>query len=459
MITIVYEAGTLRLNGDEGAFLHNLAHCQWDARTHCYRTPGIQYARLIQQLHDQRIPYDDQARDYAELQVPRISQKPFPYQEEAILAWVQAKMQGVIVLPTGTGKSFVGIMAIATAKRSTIIVVPTIDLMHQWSDVLEQHFAGVPVGLIGGGEYVIASLTVITYDSAYRHLERLGNKFGMIIFDECHHLPSASYQIGAEFAIAPYRLGLTATPERVDAGEEKLKYLIGQFVYRKKIREMSGQYLADYELCERKVKLGPQERAEYWEERNIYLNFLRDHAISFGPRSWHQFIAASCRSSEGRRALMAYFRQKEIAQAAPAKLRELKKILEKHAGERILIFTHDNATAYAISKEFLVPVITHQTKTQERRAYLTGFNQGTYSILATSRVLNEGVNVPAANIGVVLSGSGSVREHVQRLGRILRKYGNKRAILYEIITQDTAEEYVSQRRRAHEAYRNKSKEE
>ena len=82
----------------------------------------------------------------------------------------------------------------------------------------------------------------------------------------------------------------------------------------------------------------------------------------------------------------------------------------------MLIFTHDNATVYTIARQFLVPVITHQTKTKERREILLRFNAGTYPIVATSRVLNEGVNVPEANVAIVLSGSGSVREHVAAPG-------------------------------------------
>src|SRR5262249_29854842 len=119
---------------------------------------------------------------------------------------------------------------------------------------------------------------------------------------------------------------------------------------------------------------------------------------------------------------------------------------------RILIFTHDNATVYKIAREFLVPVITHQTKTKERRDVLMAFNSGEYPIVATSKVLNEGVNVPEANVAVILSGSASVREHVQRLGRILRKSGDKEAVLYEVVTRGTVEEFTSNRRRQHSAY-------
>jgi len=117
-----------------------------------------------------------------------------------------------------------------------------------------------------------------------------------------------------------------------------------------------------------------------------------------------------------------------------------------------LIFTADNATVYQIARRFLVPAITHQTKAKERRQLLDAFAAGELPILVTSRVLNEGVDVPAANVGIVLSGTGSTTENVQRLGRILRKYGDKQAVLYEVITRGTAEEFVSDRRRQHRAF-------
>jgi superfamily II DNA or RNA helicase len=101
---------------------------------------------------------------------------------------------------------------------------------------------------------------------------------------------------------------------------------------------------------------------------------------------------------------------------------------------------------YRISEQFLIPAITHETNVKERRAWLEAFNRGEVLALATSKVLNEGVNIPEASVAVVLSGSGSAREHVQRLGRILRKVEGKEAVLYEVVTAGTTEEQISRRR-------------
>src|SRR4029453_4879327 len=110
-----------------------------------------------------------------------------------------------------------------------------------------------------------------------------------------------------------------------------------------------------------------------------------------------------------------------IAFTAPAKLEYVEHLLQEHRHDRTIIFTQDNATVYLVSRRFLVPAITHQTKVRERSTILASFAAGRTGALVTSKVLNEGVDIPEANVAIVMSGSGSVREHVQRLGRVLRK--------------------------------------
>ena len=155
--------------------------------------------------------------------------------------------------------------------------------------------------------------------------------------------------------------------------------------------------------------------------------------------------------------MAAYRKQREIAFAAPAKLDYVGLLLDRHRQDRVLLFTQDNATAYALARRFLVPIITHETRVRERSEILAGLargaEEGGYGAVVTSKVLNEGVDIPEANVAVVVSGSASVREHVQRLGRILRARAGKHALLYELVTANTAETFTSARRRDHSAYR------
>jgi superfamily II DNA or RNA helicase len=228
-----------------------------------------------------------------------------------------------VILPTGAGKSLVAQMAIELTKRSTLVVVPTIDLMNQWYDLLLSCFQA-EVGLIGGGYYEVGALTVTTYASAFRFMERLGNQFGLVIFDECHHLPSSIYRYAAEMSIAPFRLGLTATPERADGADGLLEELIGPIVFRREAHELAGEYLADYSLVRVNVKLTQEERAAYESERTIFREFLAEKRINLGgTNGWQNFIAMSARSEAGRRAMQAYRESKRIALGTVAKLRVL----------------------------------------------------------------------------------------------------------------------------------------
>ncbi len=467
MATLSFEAGTLVLDGCDIRAQHEggssadekdasciLPGFTWDPRAARFRAPAMSYASAVLRLRKNGIAFEDRARAYATLTSgARVRREPRPYQAEALDAWRRGGGRGVVVLPTGAGKTHLAMMAIDDRRRSTLVIAPTLDLVRQWYDLLRATFA-TPVGVIGGGDYDVQPLTVTTYDSAYLHMEHLGARFGLVVFDECHHLPGATYQLAARLSLAPYRLGLTATPERSDGMDALLHELVGPTVYRKDIGDLAGAYLADYDTDRIEVELTPDEREEHDAERAIYLGFVAKHGIRLGsPQGFSDFIARSARSSEGRRAMRAYRRQRALAFAASAKLEEVERLLAQHRHGRTIVFTQDNATAYLLARRFLLPIITHQTRVTERSAILEGFGAGTYGAIVTSKVLNEGVDVREASVAIVLSGSGSVREHVQRLGRILRKSDGKRAMLYELVTTRTAETGTSERRREHDAYR------
>ena len=452
---LAFQGGTIRIEGVNPADPRAQSlpsSAAWDPRELVFRLPAAAYAELILRLRASQIPYQDGARAYASLALePKVKHDPFPYQREALEAWTAHRSRGVIVLPTGAGKTYVATIAILARQRSSLVVVPTLDLLNQWYDVLAAAF-GVPVGIVGGGYHDVQDLTVTTYDSAHLHMDRLGHRFGLVIFDECHHLPSLSYAMAARMSIAPYRLGLTATPERTDG--RACDDLIGPIVYRKDITELSGSFLASYETVRLEVPLSPEEREAYERERAEYIGFLRAFGIRMSdPNGWGRFLLLSSQSDAGRKAFLSYRRQRALALAAPGKINVRSRLLHQHRGDRTIVFTEDNATVYQISRRFLLPAITHQTRVKERSAILSAFNEGSLTAVVTSKVLNEGVNVPEANVAIVLSGSGSVREHVQRLGRILRKAEGKRAILYELVAAGTTEERVSDKRREHDAYR------
>jgi superfamily II DNA or RNA helicase len=289
---------------------------------------------------------------------------------------------------------------------------------------------------------------VATYDSAAIYAEALGNKYALVVFDECHHLPSEFFRVIAEYSLAPYRLGLTATPERTDGKHVEFAGLIGPEVYRTTPEALSGTVLAEHRVVRLKVRLSQQERQRYDALIQGRDQFLRQRGIRLGSLTgWQQFVQASARSRAGRSAMLAHRKARAIAFGTAGKLRVLADLLAEHYPQRTLIFTDDNATVYRVSQEFLIPAITHKSAVKERHDILSRFRSGEYPVLVTSRVLNEGVDVPEASIAIVLSGTGSTREYIQRLGRILRRGEGKLAVLYEVIAEATSEEHTARRRR------------
>ena len=447
--TLSYDRGTLILHPPpRGKAWVDFA--EWDDRVERFRIPAVRYRGLVESLRVAETPVDDRARDFSELRLAfSRAPVPYPHQTEALQAWQAAGRRGVVVLPTGAGKTFLAQLALQTTARSTLIVVPTNDLLHQGYAALLAAFPGTNVGLLGGGSRDFDSpLLVATYASAAIEAERLGNRYALLIFDEVHHLPADYTRVIADYSIAPYRLGLTATLARNDGRERVLETLIGPTVYFRTPAELAGHTLAPFEEIRLRVALSAAERARYElliAKRNAFLEARRIRLGSL--QGWQQFVRVSSSSPAGRAAMLAHRAARALAFGTEAKLDVLEELLARHAGRRTLIFTDDNATVYRIATEFLLPAITHQTGVKERHETLTRFRDGRYPVLVSSRVLNEGVDVPEASVAIVLSGTSTEREYVQRLGRVLRPMEGKGAILYEIICEGTSEESVSRRRR------------
>ena len=461
----------MRLEFDDGTLvLHDapetVPYAEWDDRVDEYRAQAYRYRALLdwaghwtdsdgQATLQDGFTHDieDAARAYPDLALtPALQIEPRDYQQAALDAWRAHGRQGSVVLPTGSGKTFLGLQAIADAGVSALVVTPTIDLMNQWHATLTNAFGAQltdDIGVLGGGSHQIGAVTVTTYDSAYRYINEYGDQFGLLITDETHHLAAETYLQIPEMTIAPSRLGLTATYERADGREELLEDRMGPVVYKEAVDNLAGEFLSEYETIQMSVELTSEERTEYDEEYQIYRDYVDSHDFDlWKEQGYAEFLKRTSYDTQGRRALIAKQRAERIARTATKKLDTLDNLLKRHHDDRVIVFTANNDFAYDISREFILPCITHQTDTDERTEILERFRSGEYSMLATSQVLDEGIDVPAANVGIILSGSASKRQYAQRLGRILRPTNDRQpARLYEIITTDTMETYVSQRRR------------
>ncbi|MFX0201512.1 MAG: DEAD/DEAH box helicase, partial [Candidatus Hodarchaeota archaeon] len=221
MIQLRYDRGSLLIQGEV-----RTPYGQWDPRVGAFRAMAMYYREILVYLDKSRLIYRDETANPPPISTLSCRLELRPYQQAALTAWFDASSRGVIILPTAAGKTFIALKAIEKLNVATLVVVPTLDLLDQWRQILSNQF-GVDVGAYGGGDDILKPLTVSTYDSAYIRAEELGNRFMFIIFDEVHHLPAPSYSQIAEMYIAPYRMGLTATYEREDGGHHDLPRLIG----------------------------------------------------------------------------------------------------------------------------------------------------------------------------------------------------------------------------------------
>jgi superfamily II DNA or RNA helicase len=446
-IRLSYEAGTIRVDHlAERATGEPLPGVTDDPRSESGRAPAFRYAEIRDALADRNFAVEDRVLDLPALAFTS-AYKLRPYQQDAIEAWTGAGRRGVLELPTGSGKTVIALEAIERTGTPTLVVVPTIDLLEQWVEELAAE-SDHPIGRLGGGTQRVESLTVSTYDSAYLRADGLGDRFGLVVFDEVHHLGGERYRDIARLLAAPARLGLTATFERPDGAHETVETLLGPLVYRIDAEELAGEHLAPYDIKRIEVTLTETERAVYERNQEIFTDYLAQSSITLQSGSdYQELVKRSGTDPQARAALLAKQQAREVTMNAECKIDRLERILDRHRGDRTIVFAASTDLVYRVSERFLIPAITHETETQERREILRRFREGEYGRVVTANVLDEGVDVPDANVAVVLSGSGSEREFTQRLGRILRPGDGGRALLYELVTEETTEERVAKRRR------------
>jgi superfamily II DNA or RNA helicase len=420
----------------------------WDPRIALFRAPAWRYPEVRAALLHGPSPLHDEVRPSA-LPRPALWNEPElrPYQRAALLSWELSGRRGTIVLPTGSGKTQVAIAALGSSAARALCLVPTRALLEQWTLALAAVYRG-PVGCLGDGRRDLQPITVSTFESAYRLMPRIGAQFELLIVDEAHHFGLGVRDEALEMSIAPQRLGLTATPPSEPASS-RLAELIGPIVYQLAIADLAGTWLSDFDLVTVQLGLSPAERIRYDADRRTFSELNRRFRRLDPHASWQDFVSAASQSPEGRAALRAWRRNRRLLHFTEAKAQAVGVLLERHRDSRTIIFTADNAAAYAIARNHLVMPITCEIPRAEREAALSAFRAGTLRSLVSARVLNEGIDVPDAEVAIIVGSTQGEREHIQRVGRLLRPVPGKRALIYELVTRATSEaRRATERRRA-----------
>jgi superfamily II DNA or RNA helicase len=450
------KSAQLKLRFDRGTILlieppHNLdletaPGVLWDPRVGAHRAPASRLYALRAWLRQAQIEFEDVAPSAAPAPSLWSSADLRPYQEAAVSAWELAQRRGIVALPTGSGKTRAAIEVIRRTGLSALCLVPTRVLLDQWARDLASVYAGA-IGRYGDGDRQLSPVTVATYESAYRHMAHLGDRFRLIIVDEVHHFGIGLRDEALEMTFADARLGLTATPPRDAAVLARLTDLVGPVVFELAVADLAGGFLASFDTVTLHLDLSPNERAAY---SSLHALFGKVHADFRGlapDAGWTDFARHASRSAEGRRALEAWRQMRALLTFTQAKQQALRRLLAQHRSSRTLVFTADNATAYSIAREHLIMPLTCDIGRQERADALDRFSHGRLRALVSARVLNEGLDVPDAEVAIIVGGALGEREHVQRIGRLLRPAEGKRALVYELVTRDTLEVGQARRRR------------
>jgi superfamily II DNA or RNA helicase len=439
---IRFDRGTLVLEAEHqreqpGA----VAGTVWDHVLRAWRVPAARYPEVIAALTAANVRISDELRDRRASLAWTLPALRW-YQEAAVARWVAAGARGVVALPTGAGKTLVALAAIARLGVAALCLVPTRVLLDQWARALAASTPG-PIGRLGDGDHVVAPITVATYASALTWAPRIGDRFGLVVVDEAHHVGAWCPSELFELLVAPARLGLTATPPDDPA---TLSEHVGPQVYGLAIADLVGDALAELEVVGVPIALDHDERARYRELRERFAAGYGAFQRAMPDAAWHEFARAASLTRQGRAALSAWRQYRALLAYPRGKRAALRALLTHHCDSRTLVFTADNATAYTIAHELLVMPITCEIGRAERNRALDGFRSGACPVLVSSQVLDEGFDVPDADLAIVVGGTSSARRHAQRIGRVLRPRPGKRARVYELVVDATTEIAYARRR-------------
>jgi len=444
---IVFDRGTLLLEElPPGLDPGGLPGVRWDDRVKAWRAPGRWRAAISVALMARGAALEA----WPSPRAPRVDdwRRPElrPYQQEALTAWTEAGCRGVIVLPTGAGKTQVAIAAIAELGGPAIVLAPTRVLVEQWIARLGAYYTG-GVGQISDGKVEPAAITVATLEGARRHMAAYGPRWELVVVDEAHHVGGGAADEALEFSPASARLGLTATPPPAGPGSDRLFDLVGPTVFSLSVQDLAGVWLAPYDVVTMELALDADEREEHDLLRRIYSVVSRPFFEASPGAGWKDFVRHANRTQEGRTALAAWRRSRALLSLTRAKGRVVGELLARHRDRRALIFVADNQAAYGVARGHLVAPITCETSRPEREELLGAFARGELRALVSARVLDEGLDVPDADVGIVVGAGAGERQHVQRVGRLLRPGPGKRALVYELVTPSSFEVRDLTRRR------------
>jgi len=363
-----------------------------------------------------------------------------PYQEQALAAWQAFAQRGVICAPTGGNRMRLAIAALAAVGGRAIVLCPTRAHAIDWGRTLARWYAG-PVGLVADRELLVEGVTVATFEGAKRHFAEIAHLFETVVVDEVHQCAEPPHLQTLQTLPAVNRLGL-ATPAALDTAHaaDRLETLVGPVVCEVGTTSLVAAPDAKLETVCLRVLLDAQERAAYEHSyrpfAELYATFVRGGAGVGGSA----FVELLSKSSAGRRALKGYRFAARIAAFPRAKRSVIAALLERHRGERTLVFTAFDEDASAVATDARLPCLNPHIAPAERQHILDGFRQGRHPALVSALLPSAAIDLPEANIAILAAGSLGATEYVQHIGRALRPQAGRQPLAYELVTAFTLDD-------------------
>lgn len=365
-------------------------------------------------------------------------------QSEALSAYLEANsntqtqsfLRGSIKLPTGKGKTVLGLALSHRLKTRTLVLVHKTDLVKGWRNDIEKAFGGkVDVGLIQaksrkvGKHFTIATIQTLNNLSP-KDLKSLYNYFGLVIQDEMHHCPSSSFELGNNFNCR-YRLGLTATPERSDGLSCVMNLYYGDFCYS------YGHQEKDEDILQVKVIKRPLKtyfnpvvtevgKSSYKVKRKLDdpINFVRDNShlkdkekritsLAYGEKPDIAHLAIefqACTQYDTSRVVISDMLKEYNSGYSCVAFFSRKEEITHYKDLLVLngVDENDIGLYYGDNKDcdLIIDIA------ESRRKYIT---------LATYSKANEGTNVKQWEVGFLVSSINNGKNVEQAVGRIRRK--------------------------------------
>lgn len=309
----------------------------------------------------------------------------------------------VLANPAGSGKTVTSIGLMAKIDGPTLVLVPQRSLVNQWRRELldKTTLTEDQIGEYHGDTKKMNDVTIATYHMAANKTELFRNEWGLIIFDEVHHIPSKLFRKTADLQ-STRRIGLSASPVREDNKERDIFALIGP--------EIGGDW------------------ARFFKEGYVVKPDVEIQLVEWASDYHrHKYDEASG------------IKKAIIASKNPRKHKNLEDLLEEHEEEKTIVFCDWIDQGEELSEMFDIPFISGETDFEEREKYFEDFRNDEMNTIIVSRIGDEGLDLPDTEVGIIMSGQGgSRRQATQRAGRVMRPFGD--AQVYMVATKGSNEE-------------------